>query len=64
MTQRTYEADAEYIETADNLDNLVHAKREDWRAYSSKSRRRHRRYKNVLHSLTHELLRMDYSDDS
>ena len=32
MTRRTYEADAEYIETADDLDDLVHDKREVWRA--------------------------------
>ena len=32
MTGRTYEADAEYIETADDLDDLVHDKCEVWRA--------------------------------
>ena len=36
MTRRTYEADAEHIETADDLDDLVHDKREGWRANSSK----------------------------
>ena len=60
MTRRTYEADAEHVETADDLDDLVHDKREDWRATSSKARRRQRRYKKRL---TNELLRMDYSDD-
>ena len=60
MTSRTYEADAEYIETADDLDDLVHDKREGWRANSSKARRRQRRYKNRM---TGELLKMDYSDD-
>ena len=45
MTRRTYEADAEHIETADDLDDLVHDKREGWRANSSKARRRQRRYK-------------------
>ena len=60
MTRRTYEADAEHIETADDLDDLVHNKREGWRANSSKARRRQRRYKKRL---TNELLRMDYSDD-
>ena len=60
MTRRTYEADAEHIETADDLDDLVHDKREGWRANSSKARRRQRRYKKRL---TNELLRMDYSDD-
>lgn len=60
MTRRTYEADAEHIETADDLDGLVHDKREGWRANSSKARRRQRRYKKRL---TNELLRIDYSDD-
>ena len=60
MTLRTYEADAEHVETADDLDELVHDKREGGRANSSKARRRQRRYKKRL---TNELLRMDYSDD-
>ena len=60
MTRRTYEADAEHIETADHLDDLVHDKREGWIANSSKGRRRQRRYKKRL---TNELLRIDYSDD-
>ena len=60
MTRRTYEADAECIETADDLDDLVHDKREAWRANSSKARRRQKRYKKRL---TNELLRMDYSDE-
>ena len=58
MARRTYEADAEYIETADDLDDLVQDKRESWRANSSKARRRQRRYKKRL---THELIRNDYS---
>ena len=58
MARRTYEADAEYIETADDLDDLVQDKREVWRANSSKARRRQRRYKKRL---THELIRNDYS---
>ena len=58
MAGRTYEADAEYIETADDLDDLVQDKREGWRANSSKARRRQRRYKKRL---THELIRNDYS---
>ena len=60
ITRLTYEADAEHIETADDLDDLVQDKREGWRANSSKARRRQRRYKKRL---TNELLRMDYSDD-
>ena len=60
ITRRTYEADAEHIETADDLDDLVQDKREGWRANSSKARRRQRCYKNRL---TNELLKMNYSDD-
>ena len=60
MTRRTYEADANHIETADDLDDLVQDKREGWRASSSKARRRQRRYKKRL---TNELLRMDYLDE-
>ena len=56
VSRRTYEADTEQIETADDLDDLVHDKRESWRANSSKARRRQRRYKKRL---TNELLRMD-----
>ena len=40
MARRTYEADAEYIETADDLDDLVQDKREGWRAKSSKAKPR------------------------
>ena len=58
MARRNYEADAEYIETADDLDDLVQDKREGWRANSSKARCRQSRYKKRL---THELIRNDYS---
>ena len=37
MTWRTYEANAENIETADDLDNLVQNKGERCRANSSKA---------------------------
>ena len=56
MARRTREADAELIETADDLEELVQDKRESWRANASKARRRQRRYKNRL---TNELARMD-----
>ena len=46
-----------HIETADDL---VHDKREGWRANSSKARRRQRRYKKRL---TNELRRMDHLDE-
>ena len=57
MVRRTYESDAELIATVDDLEELVQDKRRSWRAYSSKARRRQRRYKNRL---THELTRMDF----
>jgi hypothetical protein len=56
MARRTREADAELIETVDDLEELVKDKRESWRANASKARRRQRRYKNRL---TNELARMD-----
>jgi hypothetical protein len=57
MVRRTYESDAELIETVDDLEELVQDKRRTWRANSSKARRRQRRYKNRL---TLELTRMDF----
>ena len=60
MTCLTYEADANDIETADDLDHLVQDKREGWRASSSKARRRQRRYKKRL---SNELLRTDRLDE-
>ena len=56
MARRTHEADAELIETVDDLEELVQDKRKSWRANSSKARRRQRRYKNRL---TNELIRLD-----
>ena len=56
MARRTREADAELIETVDDLEELVQDKRRSWRANASKARRRQRRYKNRL---TNELARMD-----
>ena len=56
MARRTREADAELIETVDDLEELVQDKRESWRANASKARRRQRRDK---HRLTNELARMD-----
>ena len=60
MTRRTYEADANHIETADDLDHLVQDKREGWRASLGKVRLRQRRYKKRL---TNELIRMDHLDE-
>ena len=56
MARRTREADAELIETVDDLEELVQDKRQSLRANSSKARRRQRRYKNRL---TNELARID-----
>ena len=36
MARRTREADAELIETVDDLEELVQDKRQNWRANSSK----------------------------
>ena len=57
MARRTHEADAELIETVDDLEELVQDKRKSWRANSSKARRRQRRYKNRL---INELIRLDF----
>jgi len=57
MARRTHEADAELIETVDDLEELVQDKRKSWRANSSKARRMQRRYKNRL---TNELIRLDF----
>jgi hypothetical protein len=56
MAKRTREADAELVETVDDLEELVQDKRQNWRANSVKARRRQRRYKNRL---TQELMRVD-----
>ena len=44
MTRNTHEADSEYIEAADNLDDLVHYKPDDWTANSIKARFKQLRY--------------------
>ena len=54
MAKRTYESDAQYVETVDDLDDIVQDKRDGWRQSNSKARRRQRRYKKRL---THELVR-------
>ncbi len=61
MTRRTYESDGKHIQTADDLDELVHDKRQGWRANPAKARRRQRRYKKRL---THTLTAMDHAIDS
>ena len=44
MPRRTYEADGQRVEVAEDLDDLVSDKREGWRATPAKARRRQRRY--------------------
>ena len=48
MTKRTYEIDAENIEVAQDFEELVKDKRENWRASIIKKRQRQRRYKKRL----------------
>ena len=48
MPLRTYEKNAENIELASDLDDLVKDKREHWRANSAKASQRQRRYKKRL----------------
>lgn len=44
MPKRTSLYDAKWVETADDLDDVVQDKREGWRATAAKVRRRQRRY--------------------
>ena len=48
MPRRTYKKDAQHIEFADDLDEIVKDKREGCRAKSSKANQRQRRYKERL----------------
>ena len=48
MPRRTYEKDAQLVEVANDLDEIVKDKREGWRANSSKANQRQRRYKKRL----------------
>ncbi len=48
MTKRTYEIDAENIEVAQDFEEVVKDKRENWRADITKRRQRQRRYKKRL----------------
>jgi hypothetical protein len=45
MPRRTNLKDAQKIEVASDVDDVVTDKREQWRANSAKARRRQRRYK-------------------
>ena len=48
MTKRTYEIDANNIEVAQDFEEVVKDKRENWRANITKRRQRQRRYKKRL----------------
>ena len=48
MTKRTYEIAADNIELAQDFEEVVKDKRENWRANITKSRQRQRRYKKRL----------------
>ena len=48
MTKRTYEIDADIIEVAQDFEEVVKDKRENWRANITKRRQRQRRYKKRL----------------
>ncbi len=54
MTKRTYEIDADNIEVAQDFEEVVKDKRENWRANITKRRQRQRRYKKRL---TRQLLK-------
>ena len=48
MTKRTYEIDADNIEVAQDFEEVVKDKRENWRVNITKRRQRQRRYKKRL----------------
>jgi len=48
MTKRTYEIDADNIQVAQDFEEVVKDKRENWRVNTTKSRQRQRRYKKRL----------------
>ena len=54
MPKRTTPTDTEDLNQADDLQHIVHDKREHWRANPTKARRRQRRYTGLL---TRTLLR-------
>ncbi len=48
MPRRTSPQDADKVFDANDLEELVHDKRADWRASGANARRRQRRYKKLL----------------
>ena len=60
MAKRTSTSDADRVEHADDLEEIVQDKRAGWRASAAKARRRQRRYKKRLLA---QLQTGDLSDD-
>jgi hypothetical protein len=60
VARRTSPSDAENITVADDLQDVVHDKREGWRANGAKARRRQRRYTKLV---TDHLVRIGGRDD-
>ncbi|MCP3429451.1 hypothetical protein [Opacimonas viscosa] len=64
MPRRTNLQDAQKIEVASDVDEIVTDKREQWRANSAKARRRQRRYKKrMTDQLIHYSSIADGGDD-
>lgn len=61
MPKRTYPRDADRIDRAEDLEEIVQDKRAGWRAGGAKARRRQRRYKSLL---TRQLLRGEPDPDA
>jgi hypothetical protein len=53
MSKRTYPKDAANVNFANDIDDIVVDKRNQWRANAAKARRRQRRYKRLI---TQEML--------
>ncbi len=53
MSKRTSPKDAKNVNVANDIDNIVVDKRDQWRANAAKARRRQRRYKRLI---TQEIL--------
>lgn len=60
MARRTSISDADHVDTADDLEHVVHDKRAAWRAGDARARRRQRRYKQLL---TRQLLKRGPVDE-
>ncbi|MEX0370482.1 MAG: hypothetical protein AB3N09_07600 [Tateyamaria sp.] len=64
MPKRTSPTDADRVEVADDLEDIVQEKRAGWRANAAKARRRNRRYANKLTTeLTRRARNGDWDDE-